>query len=224
MLQGLYRLSQVEKVTVETTGNERRGKDWIQVKVAAGLWLAPAENKVKLEVMTFENGKLVARQAADGQSLWDFDARANTYSSLVYADEDGLFTDWKQRVFRTLRLRTAGVTAFTVRLLDDAFGTGLSSGRWQPWIPVSSVSRVDTNVSCRAVNPAPNDTLYLLDGSDDDGFTLLGATLDQFDVSRQRVDKHWETTLTTGSLPENVDFGFVPPRGARVVTIDQRGG
>lgn len=224
MMMGLYRLNQTDKVTIETTGSERRGSTFVNLKVTAGLWYAPAEGKVKLEVMTFENGRLVSRQAADGQSLWNFDVRANTYSSLMYADENGLSNDWKQRVFRTLRLRTTGVTAFTVRILDDAYGTGLSTGRWQPWIPVSTLTRVDKSVASEAKSPGPNTTLYVLDGSDDEGWSLLGANFDQYDSTGQRLDKHYQLSVTAGELPDNVDFGFVPPRGAKVVTIDQRVG
>lgn len=222
MLMGLYKLNQTDKVTIETTGSERRGSTFVNLKVTAGLWYAPAEGKVKLEVMSFEDGKLVSRQAADGQSLWNFDVRSNTYSSLMYTNEDGLSNDWKQRVFRTLKLRTTGATAFTVRFLDDAYGTGLSTGHWQPWIPVSTVTRVDKSVACEAKSPGPNYTLYQLDGSDDDGWTLLGANYDQNDANGQRLDKHYQLTITPGQLPDNVDFGFVPPRGAKVVTIDQR--
>lgn len=224
MGQGLYRLVQADKVSLETTGFEVRGRYSVQIKVQASLWHLPAEDKVKLELMTFEDGKLVSRQVADGHSLWNFDVRSNTYSSVVYSDEDGLARDWKQRVFRTLRLRSSGATAFTVRLLDDAFGTGMGTGKWAPWMPVSQVQRVDTNVSCRASSPKPSDTLYLLDGSDDEGFTLLGAVFDEYDRDRQRVERHWDLKVTGGKLHDTVDFGFVPPRGSKVVTVDQRGG
>jgi hypothetical protein len=190
--------------------------------VTIGLEFKPLDADVKIEVMTFEDGKIVSRQAGDGINLWDFDARTNTYSSSAYGDpENGLAKDWKQRFFRTLRLRTTGVTSFTFRFLDEAFGTGVAEGHWLPWIPTASVERVDTTILCKADTPNRNELTYFFTGDDSNGFTLNGATYDQFQNNGNGTVRHWDTTITTGVLPDKTDFGFVPPRSAKMVSVER---
>lgn len=225
MRQAFQRLGLSEKVSIETTGAEIRGKQLVNVRVVIGYQQVLADSLARIEVMTFEDGRLISRQAGDGLNLWDFDARANTYSSSTYAtSERGLLADWKQRLFHTLRLRTSGVTAFTFRHLDDAFGTGLKDDRWVPWIPVSALKREQTNVISRAGTPALNDTTYKLAGDDESGFSIEGSEFTLYDSAGDKSVKHWETTITPGQLPENTDFGFVPPKGARAIAVDQRSG
>lgn len=225
MRQALQRLGLAEKVTIETTGAELRGNQLVNVRVVIGYQQNLGAHLARIEVMTFEDGRLVSRQAGDSLNLWDFDVRANTYSSSTYATAHrGLLPDWKQRLFHTLRLRTSGVTAFAFRHLDDAFGTGLKDDRWVPWIPISTLERDQSDVISRAATPAPSETTYDLSGDDESGFTLEGSVYNLYNAAKDKVTKHWETTITTGSLPADVDFGFVPPKSARPIAIDQRSG
>jgi len=225
MSQALQSLSLAEKVSVVTTGAEVRGSRLVNIRIVIGYQQRLAEGLVRIEILSFEDGKLASRQAGDGTNLWDFDVRSNSYSSSAYStSEHGLSRDWKQRFFHTLRLRTSGVTAFTFRLLDDAFGTGPKNNQWLPWIPISTVSRSGNNVVCVSGSPSHNDTTYSLSGNDDEGYTLNGAAFSLFDSSGQRVVKNWDTTVTTGNLPEGTQFGFTPPKGARANAIDQRSG
>ena len=222
MLDGLGRLGSQDTVSVETSGTELRGTKVVDVKVTVGLIYKVADSDVKIEVLTYEDGKLVTRQAGDGSTLWDYDMRSNTYSSTTYAQPDtGFAKDWKIRFFRTLRLRHTGVTSFTFRFLDEAFGSGMASGHWQPWIPTSSVERVDSTILCKAETPNHNELTYVFDGDDADGVTLIGAHYDQYAGAGPSTVKHWDTTVTTGVLPDKTEFGFIPPRGARMVSVEQ---
>ena len=222
MMQGLYKIGQAEKVKITTTGSEFRGGRQIDIKVTAAFYYQPESDVVKLEVLSWEDGKLISRQAADGNRLWDFDARANTFSSSDYKDsQGGLYRNWKQRVFHTLRLRTTGCTAFTLRILDDVFGTGLASGSWSPWIPTAQVARMGANIVATAQTPNKNRTLYSFSGNDDVGFTFLGAEYDQ-EFDKGGLEKIWSTQIETGTLFDDTDFRFIPPKGAKAIAVDSR--
>ncbi|MBL8065449.1 MAG: hypothetical protein JNM34_06270 [Chthonomonadaceae bacterium] len=222
MDSALDRLAMSDKVAVTTLGAEVRGTRVVDVKVTIAFYYKPLDHVLRLEAMTWEDAKLVSRQVADGEVLWDFDARANTYSSLVYGDLGKLLPNWKSKVFRTLRLRTSGVTAFTFRLLDDAFGPGRGIQAWTPWVPMARSQMVDKSIQFTAKSPGPNKTTYGYDGDPESGYRLLGAAFRLWDSDEQAVLKRWDTALTVDSLPDNTDFGFTPPRGAKPVVIDQR--
>ncbi len=220
--EGLRRLSQCQKVTVSVTGYEVRATRRVKVEVSAALLCQPESDTVKAEVMTFEDGKLVSREAADGENLWVYDVRSNSYTSSAYAKDGKLVADWQKRLFQTLRLRTTGATSFGLRILDDAFGTGLVSGEWLPWIPTATIERQETHVVCTATNPNLNNTVYYLNGDDDTGFDLVGATFEQ--AGRTGTETSWSLTIEKDKLPSDVIFGFVPPRNAHATAVDQRDG
>lgn len=222
MLQGIYKIGRADKVSLTTTGTEFRGGRQIDVKVTAAFLFDPENEVIKLEVLSFEEGKLTSRQAADGAMLWDFNARSNSFTSSAYKDsEGGLYKNWKQRIFHTLRLRTTGATAFTLRVLDDVFGTGLATGNWAPWIPTATLERKNSNIIATAASPNTNTTIYFFSGDDASGFTFLGAEYDQL-FNRGGVEKQWSMTVVTGSLFDDTDFRFIPPRGAKAVAVDSR--
>ena len=221
MVQALSRLASSDKIAVEATGTEKRGTNQIQLKSTIGLLYRPAEGHVFVEVLNFEDGKLIGRIAGDGIRLWHFDGRANTYSSYAYGSEDkGLDVSWSAKFFQSLRLKSTGPAAFAAKILDDAMNIGTKATAWLPWVPTATVERYDNTVVCNAGNPAPNTTTYMLDGDDSNGFSLTSAQY----VQAGGQPKKWDLTFTVGALPEHTEFGFVPPRGARMVTIGQSTG
>lgn len=225
MEQGLAQLAGADKVKIVTTGQELRGDAAVDVKVTVGFVHNPAQNAVRLEVLSFENDRLIGRIAADGVSLWNYDARANTYSSTQYGtEESGLHRDWRGRFFPTLRLRSTGVVAYTLRLLDDAFGPNARPGSWRPWIPTALVERVDNTVQCTASTPAVNNTWYTFDGDETSGYLLLGGGYRQNVKDSNIVSKDWSFTVETGKLPDYTEFGFSAPRGAKLVAAERPSG
>lgn len=221
MTQALSRIASSDKIAVEATGTEKRGTTLVELKSTVGFYYRPAEGRVLIEVLNFEDGKLTGRVAGDGLRLWSFDGRANTYSSYGYGTEDkGLDANWSAKFFQSLRLRTSGPAAFAAKVLDDAMHLGTKASVWSPWVPTATVERLENTVVCNAGNPAPNTTTYFLDGDDVSGYTLTGARF----VQAGGQPKKWELTFTLGALPENSDFGFVPPRGARMVSVGQATG
>ncbi|MBS1722226.1 MAG: hypothetical protein JSS66_04380 [Armatimonadetes bacterium] len=217
MLQGIQKLSVYDKVTVETLGQERRGASDVDLRVVAGLLCQPDSDRVKIELITYEDGKLVNRMAGDGTTIWIYDERSKTYSSSAYTDSEGaLKQDWKHTFFGTLRLRASGATAFAVRFLDDIYGVGPALGEWRPWIPTATVTRVDKTVVCDATNPTANSTVYSFNGDDQTGWDLIGASFTQ-----PAQNRSWSLTVDPGHLPSDIDFRFVPPRGAKPVAIDR---
>lgn len=224
MAQALYRLSQYDKISVETTGAEVRGNKVISLKTSTSMRYEPFNNLVQIETMTFEDSVLTTRLAADGRNFWNYDAKANTFSSYSYANEDGLKTDWKQRLFQTYKLRASGISGFTFRVIDEVYGSGIRGGKWLPWIPISTVHRSNNTIICESDSPSPNETIYSLTGSDEEGYDLVGVSFRQFDNSRDNVLKRWDLTITPGALLQSTDFGFVPPKGAKPIAIEQRPG
>ncbi|MBS1712721.1 MAG: hypothetical protein JST30_00140 [Armatimonadetes bacterium] len=221
MVQALGRIASSDQIAVEATGTEKRGTTLVELKSTVGLLYRPAEGRVLIEVLNFENGKLVGRIAGDGLRLWSFDGRANTYSSYGYGTEDkGLDANWSAKFFQSLRLRTNGPSAFATKVLDDAMHLGTKATAWLPWIPTATVERQENSIVCNAGNPAPNTTTYFLDGDDESGYSLTAARF----VQAGGQPKKWDLTFTLGTLPENTEFGFVPPRGARMVSVGQATG
>lgn len=224
MAQALFKLSQYDKLSLETTGAEVVGNKVVSVKTTTSLRYEPFNNLVQLETMTWENDLLSSRFAADGTTFWNFNAKSNTFSSFAYATEDGLKTDWKQRLFQSYKLRATGISGFAFRIIDEVYGAGIKGGKWLPWMPTATLSRVNNTIICESDTPSPNETVYFLDGNDEEGYSLAGITFKQFDNAHNKVLKRWALTLTPGSLLQDTDFGFIPPKGAKAIALEQRPG
>lgn len=219
MRQSLYRLQQSSKLTLHCFGSDLRGTQNISTEVIWAIYVDLEHDDVRMEMLGYEDGKLVQRMAADGTRLWNYDAKLKTYSSREYVSTDGkLETNWRQRLFKPLKLHTTGMSAFTLRTLDDIWGLGLISGTWSPWIPTSVPERRSNFILAKSGTPNENQARYDFEGDDSSGFSLKEVRFQQWKPNGDE-ERNWTLEVLSGVLPLDTDFRFVPPKGARPIVI-----
>jgi hypothetical protein len=213
------RLGMATKATVRLTGRDWNAGVATDVWVTAAIEHKPAERAVRLELTSYLNGQIAQRAVADGNTLWLYDFGRNAYSSLEYASSDGaLKPDWRARLFTTLGLRAGGPVAFVGRTLADAFGPG-AANMWTPFFPTASLESVADGVIARATTPTEATTTYQLSPAGEiTGIIHLGIV----EEANGWTGPAWNVSILPNVLPDDADFVFVAPVGARAVSLERR--
>lgn len=213
------RLGMATQATVRLTGRDWAAGVPTDVWVTAAIEHKPSERAVRLELTSYANGQITHRAVGDGTTLWLYDFARRSYSSLEYASSDGaLKPDWRARLFTTLGLRAGGAVAFVSRTLADAFGPG-AGNMWTPFFPTSTVESSPEGVVARATTPTPATTTYQLNPAGVlTGIIHLGIV----EEANGWTGPAWNVSVLPGVLPDDADFVFVAPVGARAVSLERR--
>ncbi|MCG9895782.1 MAG: hypothetical protein MH204_09940 [Fimbriimonadaceae bacterium] len=214
-------------IYLRAEGTERQGEVSRVVTVTAALEsgsMGPHQSSW-LELNAWRDGRLVQRLAGDGTTLWNWRPLRNTYSSIQYQSSERPRPD-----HRALMLAGAGRWAdrdadFAVRMLRDIFSTGAGlAARWTPWIGGEQNPWV-------TYGNGTADVIFRADRLEAQiAYRLVDNRLGGYDIGQiwyERVDRttgvptlvQWQATLLKDAIPTGTQYGFQPPRGARVVTV-----
>jgi hypothetical protein len=209
------------KGTVTTLATEVRHSRETTTRVSAA-FSCPQGGKPQLEVLTTRDGRLVQRMTCDGDSIWIHSILQNSYSSVPLSKGAALSHDWRNRLFQTVLARSTGATVFTVSLLADAFGRRFAEGaRWEPWHRGAQVSLQGLDVTYRVASPSHAVFAYHLERDEDERLHWTGATFESLAEPGAEGFFRWSATVYPGQVPADFDPKFVPPKGARPMSIEQ---
>jgi hypothetical protein len=175
------------------------------------------DEKVYMETLMYRGTTLVQRVVADGTHLWNYRASKNEFSSVLLSEENT-----HAKLATQLRSTLPGQAAFIAQLWDDMYRR---SSEWKAYDAFATKEvefepDVDGNlvpIAVHAVAGKPAHTWidYLVSGSGG-YFTLSEVLYEKRDVEQgqARVTK-WSAKIYQSFRPVDVDFTFVPPKGAR---------
>lgn len=191
-----------------------------------------SETTVKLENRTaylesqiYTGGKLVRRVVADGENLWSYDLLRREYSCVPYTEAAASLGAAMARPFSAAM---TGHFSALGQLISDIYVR--AGANWRPMIGLSQVSVVDptpTNPTyqVQAVSnvgkTGPQVTAYydISQTSSAYGLESLGMTRRDF-VGQQPRTVSWHMVVVWDAFdPKDADFSFVPPKGARSITV-----
>lgn len=228
-------LASNQMVSVQIAGTETIDGEAVPIWLSASISIEVVDEvpMIYLEVLTYRNNELQYRLAGDGTYLWSYDPVKKEYSSAAYGSTSGTQpSNMRQRLFQIAAVRCRGASTFLIKLLQDAFGPpadtfGLLSERWVPWMATANVTVNGSTILCESDAPTPSELVYTLEADPDYGYRLLGADFfrDLSTDSQSRIVE-WTAQVFRDQLPDDVDFGFVPPPGSRAVAaaLPQVGG
>lgn len=230
MAEALGRLADTGKFTITTSGEEKVGETIRALQVSTALEFSNIGGipTVKAEQIVLRDGAIVHRLAADGSRLWVWDPFKKEYASISYQVSQG---DPREDYLRTMIFNfvkwSPREASFNSRLLQEAFLTPNQSERWTPWTGPSNVTMQDNQITCEALSGNPSMVRYYVTKPDEYlPFELTGANI----YRQEKLNTGWyESNLTMqmyyDALPDDTDFTFTPPAGAkpRVISARQAG-
>lgn len=183
-----------------------------------------ANKKVYMETLLFRGTTLVQRVVADGSTLWSYRASKNEFSSVALSEENT-----HAKLAAQLRSLLPGQAAFIAQLWDDMYRR---SSEWKAYDafatkevefqPDADGNMVPVAVHATAGKPIHTWIDYLVSGSG--GYFKLDEVLyEKRDVEQgqARITK-WNAKIYQSFTPVEVDFTFVPPKGARSTNMGSR--
>lgn len=228
----------------ETVRNQRTARVhdlfWVQGFNSDG------QLEIKAEIVEYADGSPVRRIVADGQILWDYDIRRNTYSAADYRGSGPeARAGYASRVLQGLARVQDTRSAALVRLIGEVWGGATS--RFRPWVLTEANNRALIDGPAWMTDPMSPDLIlspklgesvavWWSPGSngtarraisfsmfvDDSGNRTLNGVHFRDRISNDR-SLTWTMTVHPSFLPASANFVFVPPANAKPIVANRPG-
>jgi len=234
MANVLTRMSTETSMYVTITGYEQVGKTKSPFSSIISLKFDTAENQpvVLIEFRNYVNGNMVQRVVGDGYYMWDNRVTNNTYLCSQYGNVDSAQpSNYRKKAFEILRLRTSGPAAYVARQLSEAFADPSKlagySQTWLPWLTTAPIESCIEGFKCASADGREN-LLYNIVPEDPETRStwLLSGTTYQKTTPAGSSQKTiwWDARFSYGQVAKDVNFGFIPPKGAKPISSAISGG
>lgn len=202
--------------------------------------------KGQVELMDYRANRLIRRIAGDGTVLWNYDVNRNEYSSMTYGSfSGGSGSNYAGRLVQGLSAAAEGPSAYLVRLIRDMNAS--SGNSYRTWIPGGTAQLIQDGAQpyedpvrqgwkFRAVptisyaayalgSPARRSLVFELvqDQSGNWAFSRFFFAERSGSGSTSKFVE-WVGRILPSGIPSSVMYGFIPPTGARPVSLPRSGG
>ncbi len=233
MAQAFSHLAVMDTVTINLAGDVRvtgyRERKTFAVQMVVVRKIVNNQERIYFEGLESEQSSKTRRYVGDGDHLWVYDAKRNTYSVVDYgsgqtpAERGG-------KLFNSLKRVTSGPAQFVAGLLADidrsrTAGYDVVASTWTPYFSLATVETSLMSIACNTRPPQDTHLTYgfQLDKNNSQWFT--SAACDSSAVIKgRRTTTAWSASFSEVA-PELTDFTFSPGNATPVsITLSQGGG
>ncbi len=227
-----------EKASLVMTGTETVGLTTIPLaaELAVHRTLEPdLTYRYYFELRSWRDNVLTKRVVADGNRVWNYDARKHEYSVWQYDLEPGDRNRIPDRaalnMLRVVRKQFSGVEDLMMQTMIEAYeaqnGYSALLAKWLPWMPGSEVTLVGSGFRATTVSPRMTDMIYEISNPSAVEFYLLGIKFGRIEQREGSMLKTtlFDVTVNRGFYSATANFGFIPGTAKPVaVGLPQSGG